>query len=99
MRYKKYKEGFEELVGLANGQGLKIKFVPDRVTYDFVGMNPAAAEDIGFSCPRNTIEIDSNLNWKERYHTLKHELIELNIMGGTGCKYGPAHIYALEHEG
>lgn len=98
MKYGRYRDKFEELVALANRQGFRVEFVPDKVTYDFVGMNPEAASDIGFSCPKDTIQIDNNLNWKERYHTLKHELIELNVMSKTGCKYGPAHVFALEHE-
>ena len=97
MRYGRYKKKFQELVDLAAGQGLKVEIVPDKVTYDFVGMNPLAARQLGFECPPRVIQIDDHLNWKEKYHTLKHELIELGLMS-EGMSYGSAHKIALRYE-
>jgi hypothetical protein len=96
--YASYRDKYEGLVGLARAKGLRVRLVKDRVTRDYIGMNPMAAKAIGFKIAPNTIEIDNNLTWKEKCHTLNHELIEYDLMKKKGWPYWKAHKKALKLE-
>ena len=95
--YGDYREKFYELVRLAHRRGLHVRLVEDKVTKDFVGMNFEAAQAFGYSMPDRTIYIDKNLPWSTKYHTLKHELIEISFME-SGEPYWEAHVKALRME-
>ena len=93
-----YKSKFRKLVKRANNIGLCVKLVPDKETYDYVGMNPEAAKMLDFPCPRNTIMIDNNMTWRDKCYTLNHEIIEYELMSNKNCTYGDAHRAALKLE-
>jgi len=94
---RKYRDKFRKLVEEAKDRDLRVKIVKDIYTHDFVGMNPEAAKVLDFKCPSNTIVIDSNLDWREKCHTLKHEIVEYDLMK-RGMSYGRAHRRALKLE-
>jgi hypothetical protein len=87
-----------ELVRQTRNRGIKVRFVADRKTQDYIGMNSRAAKVMGYSMPDNTIYVDKNLSQEGKYQTLKHELAELHLMTEHGMKYFPAHIIALKEE-
>ncbi len=93
-----YREAYQNLKQKCTGSGIKVEEVCDSKTKDFVGMNPEAAKAFGYKgIGKNTIYIDNWLDNKAKYHTLKHELIEMKLMDG-GKKYWAAHKIALKRE-
>lgn len=94
---KHYKKLYQELKKKAKSQGYKVKEVANKVTEDYIGMNPEAGETIGFDIPKDTIYIDKNLSYSGKYHTLKHELNEIENMK-KGMSYWLAHKKALIKE-
>lgn len=92
-----YKERYNHLVAEAHKKGLRVHTVRDAKTRDFVGMNSQAAKAFGLKMRPNTIQIDKNLNLKEKCHTLRHEIVEFGLMK-KGMKYWPAHKRALRLE-
>jgi hypothetical protein len=97
MGWLKYKEWLDELLEYTKGKGITVKFVNDYVTRDYVGMNPEIADAMGFAMPDDTIYIDKNLSYKAKYHTLRHELEEMDLMS-KGTKYWKAHCKSLRNE-
>ena len=93
----KYKDLFVGLVKAAHKRGLHVRIVKDRITKDFVGMNYKAARAFGYHMPTKTIYIDKQLPWSAKYHTLKHELAEIELME-KGKPYWAAHRKALKLE-
>jgi len=95
-----YRERFERLAEQARQMGYRVVFVKPRVLHDYAGMNPEAARVMGYPMPANEIRIVDEMDWKDNYRTLKHELVEMGLMKG-GMRYYPAHVMALryEHEG
>lgn len=92
-----YREMYNYLKKDAKDAGVEVKLVSSKTLLDYAGMNSSVAERIGFEIPDDTIYIKKSLSWKERYHTLNHEMVEMGLMGG-GKKYWPAHKKALELE-
>jgi len=87
-----------DLIKVCKNQGISVRFVPDGKTRDYIGMNPEAAKDMGFKMPAHTFYIDRNLSTEDKYHTLKHELLEYNDMKNNGMPYWKAHCRALQNE-
>jgi hypothetical protein len=87
-----------ELLKVCKDRGIKVKFVPNEVTEDFIGMNPEAAKDMGNPMPKNTFYVDDWLGPKSKYDTLRHELIEFEYMKKTKKHYWPAHKFAMKDD-
>ncbi len=98
MGKNKWASKLNRLIEECHQQGITVKFVPDAKTRDYIGMNPEAAKDMGFRIPPKTIYIDRNLSIEDKYHVLKHEMIEYGLMQGKNYTYWKAHCYALDHE-
>jgi hypothetical protein len=62
-------------------------------------MNPGAAKNIGYEMQDNEIHMNEkwNLDIKERYNNLHHELEEMGLIE-KGDLYWQAHMKALENE-
>jgi hypothetical protein len=56
-----------------------------------------AAKKMGFTMPKNTIYIDVNLDSDAKARTLRHEMIEMDLMA-DGMDYWPAHRQATRLE-
>jgi hypothetical protein len=94
---KRYRSLFKGQLLVAEGRGFRVKQVPRKVIKDYAGMNSEAARVIGFPMPPKTIYIDKNLNDKEKARTLRHELVEAQLMK-KGRPYWQAHKEALKRE-
>lgn len=92
-----YRDKFLNLKSKLEQRGFHVRFVSSKTLGDYAGMNPKAAKAFGYSCPKNTFQIDSGMDWKRRYSTLVHEAKEYSKMKG-GWKYWKAHRYASENE-
>lgn len=93
-----YKDAYLRLKQKCVNDGYKVEEVCDSKTKDYVGMNNLAATDIGYpKMGKKTLFIDDWLDYKAKYHTLKHELIEHQEMG-NGKSYWKAHEVALKRE-
>lgn len=91
-------EEYNALISEANKEGLTVAEVPGKVLGDYAAMNPEAAHIMGDTqLPSKTIEIDKTLSQSKKISSLKHELIERNLMLG-GSNYWPAHQIALQLE-
>jgi hypothetical protein len=78
---------------------VKVKLVGSRKLADYAGMNDEAAKKLGYrKLPNKTILIDRNLSVKTKKRTLKHELIEMNLMEKKHMPYWVAHKIALKRE-
>ena len=93
-----YQDRFNELARRCHYLGLRVKLVPSSVLKDYAGMNYEAAKKIGFPMKKKEILISRDLSDKARYHTLRHELIERDLMINKKVKYWPAHVRALALE-
>lgn len=93
-----YYKKFEELRQQAEDGGIHVKLVKGDVLKDFVGVNSEAAKALGFFMPNDEIWISLELSWISKYHTLQHEMYELNRMR-QGVPYWQAHSEALNVEG
>ncbi len=85
------------LIAYAEKHGLKVVLVPPAKLLDYAAMNDKAAQRIGYPMPKNEIWIDKSLPLATRVRTLKHELIERNLMG-EGQSYWEAHVIATRRE-
>jgi hypothetical protein len=95
---RKWHSLFNGQLMTARRRGYHVRQVPAKIMKDYIGMNPEAAKSIGFPIPENTIYIDKNLSEEAKYHTLKHENIETDLMKNKGWPYWRAHKRALELE-
>lgn len=98
MKIKLWHVKLRDLIRVCNKQGISVKFVPDAKTRDYCGMNPLAAKTMGYKMPQKTFYVDRNQSNEDKYHILKHELIEYNLMKDKNMKYFPAHEIALDNE-
>jgi hypothetical protein len=90
---RNYKQELEELKNKAKKDGLKVNMrYADK---KWRGMNPAAAKELKEKCPPKTICVNhySETNNKKRSQTLRHELVEYNLMK-NGYHYPSAHRHA-----
>ena len=87
-----------DMIKICHNKGIAVKFVPDAKTRDFLGMNPAAADAMGYKMPKRTFYVDRNLSTEDKYEVLKHELVEYECMKQGKMKYFPAHVIALDAE-
>jgi len=73
----------------------KIKYVDDKIGDDYIGMNWGAAKELGVEFPysKTTLLIYSKQSEKMKKETIRHEIIELNLML-HGIKYKEAHEMA-----
>ena len=85
------------LIAYAERHGLKVVLVPPAKLLDYAAMNDRAAKSIGYPMPKNEIWIDRSLPLVTRVRTLRHELIEHNLMG-EGDTYWQAHKIATKRE-
>lgn len=100
-----YDMEMEELLGECRKRGVRVEFVPTSVTRDYIGMNSEAAKTMGFEWPTefgekpggDWILIDRDLSAQDKEETLRHEMVEMDLMKG-GIKYFPAHDIALKKE-
>lgn len=91
------------LVNECNGKGVTVKFVASSVLRDYAGMNDEIGRKMGFkmygkTLPNKTIIIDRNLSPETKLRTLKHELVEMNLMEKRHMPYWNAHNRALKAE-
>ena len=98
-----YKQRLDDLVKKCEERGLTVKFVADRHTRDYLGMNTNAARAMGYThcgrpMPSKTIFVDSHLSDKDKYSVLKHEVREMDLMANKNMKYFEAHRIALNEE-
>lgn len=93
----KWSKALRKLLDLCKEFGIRVVFVKDATTRDYLGMNTKAAKSFGLSFPEDTIYVDKNLSTKVKYYTLKHELDEFNFMK-EGASYWKAHVKALKTE-
>lgn len=78
---------------------IKVKEVPTKRVRDYAAMNDEAAKKMGYPKMRDkSIIIDRNLKSDTKYRTLKHELVEMDLMEKKHMKYWPAHLKALAAE-
>jgi len=96
-KHSYYEQKFKELKDECKERGITVKLVNDYKTRDYLGMNPEAAKSIGYPIPNNTIYVDRQMNWRDRYGTLVHEVIEYKLMN-KGDSYWKAHCKALDAE-
>ncbi len=90
---------YSRLKNECKGKGIKVKEVRHRSILDYAGMNDEAAKKLGFRKLKDkTIWIDKNLCSKTKYRTLKHELVEMNLMEKKRMPYWKAHAIATEKE-
>ena len=88
----------EELVKYAESKGYKVEFVGKDELHDYAGMNFEAAKVMGYEdIEHNEFKIDRNETEGVQAETLRHEIIEKNLMK-AGLKYYPAHVIALKLE-
>jgi hypothetical protein len=92
-------DDFGELVKYCKTKGITVKLVGDSVLHDFAGMNKFAGDKFGFKpkLKHNEILIDKHLSNSVKFKTLKHELVERDLMS-EGESYWSAHKTALECE-
>ncbi len=78
---------------------VKVKEVSSRTLSDYAGMNDEAAKKFGFRKLKDkTVWIDRNLKSDTKYRTLKHELVEMNLMEKKRMPYWKAHRIATRKE-
>lgn len=88
----------EKLVEYANSKGFQVNFVTDGELNDYAGMNPQAADVMGYEdIEHDELKIDGNLDLDTQVNNLRHEIIEKDLMK-KGMKYYPAHVIALKLE-
>lgn len=94
-----YKHKYLDLEKRAEKRGITVILKPPEVMHDYAGMNwiVGKMEGFGFPIKKNEIFIARDMDWKKRYETLRHELIETKIMN-EGDEYWAAHQVALKKE-
>ena len=92
-----YELGLRQLIEVCRRKGISVEFVGDELLHDYIGMNSEAARAMGFPMPDNTIYVDKNLRDQTKYETLRHEVIEMDLMR-EGKNYWPSHLVALKRE-
>lgn len=85
----------DNLVQKCKQHGLKVVFTDSSKLYDYAGMHPEIAKDMGIKdYPKDTIWIDKNRPIKNQCIDLEHELIEYNKMK-NGMDYWKAHTSTM----
>lgn len=90
---------YSELRKYCKGKKIKVKEVSSRTLGDYAGFNDEAAKKLGFRKLKDkTVWIDKNLKSDTKYRTLKHELVEMNLMEKKRYPYWKAHRAATRKE-
>jgi len=90
---------YKALLANCKVKGYKVRHVSSRVLKDYAGMNDEAARKLGFKRLKDkTILIDKRLPYKDRLRTLRHEIVEMNLMEKKRYSYWKAHKAALKAE-
>lgn len=89
---------FLHLATEARAQGFTVRLVTQRRLKDYIGMNGHAARAMGYPMPLKCIEVLRSLPVLEKYHVLRHELIEWRLMDKGKYHYWQAHKAALRRE-
>lgn len=90
---------YSQLKKQCKSMKVKVKEVSPRVVADFAGMNDEAAKKFGFRKMKDkSIFIDRSLKSDTKYRTLKHELVEMNLMEKKRMPYWKAHRIATRSE-
>ena len=79
----------------------KIKEVKDKFPKGYIGMNDRAYKTLyhkKYPYSSKTVCVFGGLGKKARKHTLKHEMIENQLMRNKNMHYRTAHKYALKYE-
>ena len=92
-----FRNKFLNLKRAAEQKGYTVRLVPSKKLGDFAGMNPEAAERMGYPEPKDTFDIDAGMSWELKFRTLVHELREYGKMK-KGASYWKAHKYASDNE-
>lgn len=89
----------DSFVHSMSAKGIKVTYVPSKITKDFGGMNYYAAKVFHFHpCPKkNEVFIDREMSKKDKAETLLHEITEIDLMR-HGHPYWSAHTKALKIE-
>lgn len=69
----------------------KVVLKPASVMGEWMGMNPLAAKEIGFSHKIPDDEVWVSADSKRPFETALHELVEYALMGCRRYRYKPAH--------
>jgi len=64
---------------------------------DYAGMNYEVGRLLGFPISENSIHVDRSMSGKKLFQTLKHEIVEVNLMK-KGLSYWESHCQALIEE-
>jgi hypothetical protein len=90
---------YSQLKKQCKSMKVKVKEVSPRTVADFAGMNDEAAKKFGFRKMKDkSIFIDKTMRSKTKYRTLKHELVEMNLMEKKKMPYWKAHRIATRKE-
>ena len=93
-----YKSSLQNLKSKARQEGFTVRCLKGKLK-DYAGMNDLIASQIGYpDMDKKTIDIDSDMSYKNQYITLAHELREREKMS-KGKKYWNAHVETLEEIG
>jgi hypothetical protein len=96
-----YKQKFQFLLDYCSGAGISVVLLYDDELKDYAGFNSEVGKILGFDMPENTVYLDGNFfrggKNKARYLTLKHEIIEMDLMKKGMC-YWDAHCISLDRE-
>lgn len=84
-------------IAKCKAQGFTVKFVPDKRTADYIGMNDVVGKKLGFRIGKKTLMVDKNLSLTSKAQVLAHERRERNEMA-KGAPYWKAHRNALRKE-
>jgi hypothetical protein len=91
---------YSQLKNYCKSKKIKVKEVSSRTLSDFAGINDEVARKFGFRKMKDkSIFIDKNMKSDTKYRTLKHELVEMNLMEKKRYPYWKAHRIATRAEG
>ena len=94
------KEQWDRLMKECKDKGVRVVKVDSDTLKDYGGMNFYAAKKMGYHPKKfkpNTIYVDTDLPLDVQVTTLRHEMIERELMA-DGMEYWPAHLIALRKE-
>jgi len=101
-----YKQKFQQLLDQCSSVGISVILLFANELRDYCAMHTIIGKQLGFSLdgnemPENTVYLDGNFSrggkYKVRYQSLKHEIVEMELMT-QGMNYWEAHCIALEEE-